>query len=97
MSYIIKNTNPFVSIKLTEIGREQLAQGQLNFSYWAIGDSELNYNREAIVDAAILAGDPTLSETSKILRPFDRQPNFKSYITPTGAVSPYQTLTNASA
>ena len=95
MSYIIKNTNPFVSIKLTEIGREQLAQGQLNFSYWAIGDSELNYNREAIVDAAILAGDPTLSETSKILRPFDRQPNFKSYITPTGAVSPYQTLTNA--
>ena len=95
MSYIIKNTNPFVSIKLTEIGREQLAQGQLNFNYWAIGDSELNYNREAIVDAAILAGDPTLSETSRILRPLDRQPNFKSYITPTGAVSPYQTL-NAS-
>lgn len=95
MSYIIKNTNPFVSIKLTEIGREQLAQGKLNFNYWAIGDSELNYNREAIVDAAILAGDPTLSETSRILRPLDRQPNFKSYITPTGAVSPYQTL-NAS-
>ncbi len=50
MSYIIKNTNPFVSIKLTEIGRELLAQGQLNFNYWAIGDSELNYNREAIVE-----------------------------------------------
>ena len=92
MSYIIKNTNPFVSIKLTEIGREQLAQGKLNFNYWAIGDSELNYNREAIVDAAVLAEDPTLSETSRILRPLDRQPNFKSYITPTGAVSPYQTL-----
>jgi hypothetical protein len=25
MSYIIKNTNPFVSIKLTEQGREQLS------------------------------------------------------------------------
>jgi hypothetical protein len=95
MSYIIKNTNPFVSIKLTEIGREQLAQGRLNFNYWAIGDSELNYNREAIVDAAILAGDTTLNETSRILKPVDRQPNFKSYITPTGSVSPYQTL-NAS-
>ena len=92
MSYIIKNTNPFVSIKLTEIGREQLAQGRLNFNYWAIGDSELNYNREAIVDAAILAGDTTLNETSRILKPVDRQPNFKSYITPTGSVSPYQTL-----
>ena len=92
MSYIIKNTNPFVSIKLTEIGREQLAQGKLNFNYWAIGDSELNYNRESIVDAAVLAEDTTLSETSRILRPLDRQPNFKSYITPTGAVSPYQTL-----
>ena len=92
MSYIIKNTNPFVSIKLTEVGRELLAQGQLNFNYWAIGDSELNYNREAIVDAAILAGDTTLNETSRILRPLDRQPNFKSYITPTGAALPYQTL-----
>ena len=95
MSYIIKNTNPFVGIKLTEIGREMLAQGQLNFGYWAIGDSELNYNRESIVDAAILAGNPTLSGTSQILRPLDRQPNFKSYITPSNVVTPYQALTNA--
>ena len=41
MSYIINSTNPFVSIKLTEKGREQLAQGQLNFSFWGIGDSEI--------------------------------------------------------
>lgn len=93
MSYIINNTNPFVSIKLTEKGREQLAQGQLNFSFWAIGDSELNYGREAIVDAN--PTDVTLSATSKIMRPFDRQPNFKSYITPAGAITPFQTLTNA--
>ena len=51
MSYIINSTSPFVSIKLTEKGRELLAQGQLNFSFWGIGDSELNYDREAIVDA----------------------------------------------
>ena len=50
MSYIIDNTNPFVSIKLTETGRQQLSLGQLTFSYWGIGDSEINYNREAIVD-----------------------------------------------
>lgn len=90
MSYIINKTNPFVSIKLTEKGRELLAQGQLNFTSWGIGDSELNYGREAIVDAN--PTDIQLSATSKILRPFDRQPNIKYFITPAGAASPFQPL-----
>jgi hypothetical protein len=81
MSYIIKSTSPFVSIKLTEMGRENLSKGQLNFSYWAIGDSELNYDREAIVDAN--QSNASLSGASKVLRPFDRQPNIKSFITTT--------------
>jgi hypothetical protein len=80
MSYIIKKTSPFVSIKLTETGREQLSLGRLNFSYWAIGDSELNYVRESVVD-----NNPTnitLSATSMVMRPYDRQPNLKYYIYP---------------
>jgi hypothetical protein len=95
MSYIIKNTNPFVSIKLTEQGREKLAQGKLNFSYWAIGDSEINYDRESIVDAAAIAVDLTLSATTRIMRPVDRQPNFKSFITRPTDIEPYQPLTTA--
>lgn len=79
MSYIIKSTNPFVSIKLTELGRQSLAKGQLNFASWAIGDSEINYDREAIVDAN--QTNPVLSGSSKVLRPFDRQPDIKSFIT----------------
>lgn len=79
MSYIIKSTSPFVSIKLTEKGRENLAKGQLNFGYWAIGDSEINYDRETVVDAN--QSDPVLSGSSKVFRPFDRQPNIKSFIT----------------
>jgi hypothetical protein len=79
MSYIIDTTNPFVSIKLTETGRQQLSLGQLTFSYWSIGDSEINYNREAIVDANPLV--PSLSGSSKIFRPFDKQPKIKSFIT----------------
>lgn len=79
MSYIIKSTSPFVSIKLTEKGRENLAKGQLNFGYWAIGDSEINYDREAVVDAN--QSNPVLSGSSKVFRPFDRQPNIKSFIT----------------
>jgi hypothetical protein len=91
MSYIIKSSDAFVSIKLTEVGREKLAQGLLNFNSWAVGDSEINYNREAIVNPS----DVSLSATSKILRPFDRQPNIKSFITPEGATTPFQPI-NAS-
>lgn len=79
MSYIINNTSAFVNIKLTESGRQKLAQGQLNFNSWAIGDSEINYNREAIFEAN--PTDPTLNGASKILRPFDRQPNIKHFVT----------------
>lgn len=93
MSYIINSTNPFVSVKLTEKGREQLALGRLNFSFWAVGDSEINYDREAIVDANPL--DVTLSATSKVLRPVDRQPNIKYFIYPSISTSPYQSMTNA--
>ena len=79
MSYIINNTSPFVSIKMTEIGRQLLAQGQLTFSYWGIGDSEINYDREAIVD--VNQSVPALSASTRILKPFDQQPNLKYFIT----------------
>lgn len=90
MSYIIKSTNPFVSIKLTQTGREQLALGKLNFSYWAVGDSEINYAREAVVDAN--PTDATLSATSIVLRPVDRQPDIKSFVSPSGTADPLQTV-----
>ena len=79
MSYIIPNTSPFVSIKLTNLGRQSLSMGQLNFSYWAIGDSEIDYNREVTID--INSSNPITSSTSKIFRTFDLEPNIKSYIT----------------
>jgi hypothetical protein len=75
---------------LTEKGREQLALGQLNFTYWSIGDSEINYSREAIVDEN--PTDVVLSASSKILRPVDRQPNIKSFISPSNATSQYQLI-----
>lgn len=93
MSYIINSTNPFVSIKLTEIGRQQLASGQLNFSFYGIGDSEINYARESIVDANPTS--PILSATTRVLRPFDQQPNLKYFITPDNDLTPYRPLTNA--
>lgn len=92
MSYIIKSTSPFISIKLTEVGRRRLASGQLNFSHWAIGDSEINYTREQIVDGN--QSNITLSGTSSLMRPFDHQPNIKSFIT--NAAGAHLNLLNSS-
>lgn len=86
MSYIITNVNPFVSIKLTDKGREQLSLGQLTFSSWAIGDSEINYEREELLDSNSVSG------TSKIMRPFDKQPKIQSFISNSTASTPYQPL-----
>lgn len=92
MSYIINNTDPFISIKLTQIGRERLAKGALNFSYWALGDSEINYDREEVVDNNLT--DVTLSAMTRIMRPFDMQPNIKSFITK-GSTDPLNTLSSS--
>lgn len=75
MSYIIKSTSPFASTKLTETGREKIARGRLNFTSWSIGDSEINYVREGEIQDAVITGT-----TSKILRPKDKQPNLKYFI-----------------
>jgi hypothetical protein len=93
MSYIIKSTSPFVSIKLTDIGRQQLALGQLNFSNWAIGDSEINYGREQIVSEN--QSDVTLSASSIILRPADKQPDIKSFITSKNSVGVFQPINSS--
>lgn len=82
MSYIIKKNDPFISVKLTDKGREMLAKGALNFTSWAVGDSEINYDREDIV--ALNPLDVTLSGSSHIMRPKDDQPQFKSYISKDG-------------
>jgi len=92
MSYIINNSGAFVNIKLTDTGRRKLAEGKLNFTAWGIGDSELNYNREQIVDD--YQSDPELSGSSMILRPVDRQPNITSFVSVDG-VTPTNPLTSA--
>ena len=94
MSYIINCDSPFISTKLTETGREKLAKGQLTFSYWALGDSEINYQREELLENNL--GDVTYSATTMIQRPKDMQPNFKSFITKvdlTSGESPLYTMT----
>lgn len=93
MSYIINNASAFVNIKLTEDGRQKLAQGKLNFNSWGIGDSEINYDRESTNDNN--QGDVSLSGYSRVLRPFDRQPNIKYPISSNTTVNGLNTLTTS--
>jgi hypothetical protein len=90
MSYIISKNSPFVSTKLTEKGREKLAKGQLNFRYWALGDSEINYGYEEIKD--VNQGDPALNKKSILSTPKDNHPNIKYFVSKTIDGSPYLTL-----
>lgn len=71
MSYIIKQNDPIINVKLTETGRRKLASGLLNFASWGVGDSEIDY-------AYMSPNTPGVN--AKILRPKDRNPNIKTFL-----------------
>ena len=54
MSYIIKKNDPLVNVKLTNNGRRNLAEGTLNFTYFGLGDSEMNYTTDDVSNVNIL-------------------------------------------
>jgi hypothetical protein len=93
MSYIISTTNPLVNSKLTAKGREKLAKGQLNFKYFAIGDSEINYGFEEIRDAN--PGDAVLNGKSIFYKPKDVQSNIKYFVSKDANVSPLTSLSES--
>lgn len=74
MGFVNNQRNNFVSTKLTSKGREKIAKGKLKFQKWAIGDSEINYQREK--DNSELE----YPYSQKILLPTDNQPDLKYFI-----------------
>ena len=94
MSYINKQSTTLVRVKLTDIGREQLAKGQLTFTNYIIGDSEVDYNyvkgwKEFVPSAGAATGqfyftnpDGTIQKNifSKVLRPKDDNPFFSTFL-----------------
>ena len=94
MSYINKQSTTLVRVKLTDIGREQLAKGQLTFANYTIGDSEVDYNyvkgwNEFVPNIGAATGEFWFPEAdgnivkniySKVLRPKDDNPFFSSFL-----------------
>ena len=91
MAFIEKKNPIVLNIKLTSKGRELLAAGQLDFKYYAVGDSEIDYKfNKAVFDS----GDEEYSAfDSSILQPVDTNPNQISFIPRNVSGDPYNLLT----
>jgi hypothetical protein len=44
-----RNSSPILLTKLTNVGRKAIAQGNMNFTYYSIGDSEIDYKSNSIL------------------------------------------------
>jgi len=86
MSYLIKKSSKLIKVKLTEVGRKKLSAGKLEFTYWAAGDSEIDYQYASYLNSNM---------DEMILRPKDDNPNIKSFLKTSGDEI-FILLTNAS-
>jgi hypothetical protein len=94
MSYINKQSTTLVRVKLTDIGREQLAKGQLSFNNYMIGDSEVDYGyvkgwSQFVPSIGASTGEFWFPEAdgnivknifSQVLRPKDDNPFFSTFL-----------------
>ena len=68
MSFINSQTSAYIYAKLTDTGRQLLAQGALTYNYWVLGDSESDYGFYSVsYDLA----------NNTILAPKDKNSNIK--------------------
>jgi len=91
MAFIEKKNPVVMNIKLTSKGRELLSMGQLDFKYYALGDSEIDYLFNAEVNA--VDSEYTAFDSS-ILRAADKNPDIISFIPRNLSGDPYNELTN---
>jgi hypothetical protein len=53
MSFLNPNYSAFVAARLTQKGRNAIAKGDFNISYFAVGDSEYNYNLSGVTQGVL--------------------------------------------
>ena len=92
MAFIDKKDPVVLNIKLTSKGRELLSSGQLDFKYYAIGDSEMDYVYNGEIEAEPSNSGYTAFNSS-ILRPVDKNPDIISFIPQTLSGDSYNELT----
>lgn len=68
MSFINSQTSAYIYAKLTDTGRQLLAQGALTYNYWVLGDSEADYGFYSVNYDLV---------NNKVVAPKDKNPNIK--------------------
>ena len=91
MAFIEKKNPIVLNIKLTSKGRELLAGGELDFKYFGVGDSEVDYKFNAEVNT--VDGNYTAFDSS-ILRAADKNPKLISFIPRNVSGNTYNEMTN---
>ena len=91
MAFIEKKDPVVINIKLTSKGRELLSEGNLNFQYFAIGDSEIDYN---FISEAQAVDSEFTAYNLGVLRPADKNPKQLSFITKTLSGDPYNEISS---
>jgi hypothetical protein len=91
MAFIEKKDPVVIDIKLTSKGRELLSQGKLNFKYYAIGDSEIDY---AYTDAVNTVSTGYTAFDTNILKPVDKNPHILSFIPRNLSGDPYNVISS---
>ena len=85
MAFIDKKDPVVLNIKITSKGRETLSRGHLHFKYFALGDSEIDYeflrNSEDLPTSAVEIAPKFNIFNTNILRPADKNPDLLSFIT----------------
>jgi len=66
MSFLNKINVPLINSKITALGRQKIAEGNLNFKYYSFGDSQVDYNNTG---------------SQYVLKPKDKNPNIKTHLT----------------
>lgn len=91
MAFIEKKDPVVLNIKLTTKGRQMLSQGKLDFKYFAIGDSEIDYN----LISDIKTVEPLYTPfNSSILKPVDTNPKIISIIPKNTTADTYNLISN---
>ena len=86
MAFIDKKNPVVLNIKLTSKGRELLSKGDLTFKYFAVGDSEIDYNFNDVANYNPFGAN--------ILRPADKNPSLLSFITKNLTGDTHNAITN---
>lgn len=69
MSYLQENISEILSARITGKGREKIAMGNFNISYFQVGDSEFDYNFSEFDGIAL--------PSQRVLQPFDKDNTIK--------------------